>query len=53
MKLIKKILIISLILIIQSLIVIYKIISNFWSKNKHNVKFFIEKLDATLRYELQ
>lgn len=53
MKLIKKILILSLILIIQSLIVIYKIISNFWNKNKSNLKFFIEKLDDALRYELQ
>ena len=53
LKIIKKLLIISLILLIQSLIVIYKIISKFWEKNNTNIKSFIKKLDQELRVELQ
>lgn len=53
LKIIKKIFIISLILFIQSLIVIYKIISKFWRKNNSFIKNFIKKLDRELRVELQ
>ena len=53
LKIVKKIFIISLILFIQSVIVIYKIISNFWRKNNSNIKSFIKKLDQELRVELQ
>lgn len=53
LKIIKKILIISLILLIQSLIVIYKIISKFCEKNNTNIKNFVKKLDQELRVELQ
>lgn len=49
----KKILIISLILLIQSIIVIYKIISKFWKKYNSNIKNFVKKLDKELRVELQ
>lgn len=53
LKIIKKIFIISLILFIQSVIVIYKIISKFWRKNNSYIKNFIKKLDRELRVELQ
>lgn len=53
LKIIKKIFIISLILFIQSLIVIYKIISKFWRKNNSFIKNFIKKLDRELRVELR
>lgn len=53
MKIVKKILIISTILLIQSLIVIYKIISKFWTKYNSNIKKFVKKLDNELRTELQ
>lgn len=53
LKIIKKIFIISLILFIQSVIVIYRIISKFWRKNNSYIKNFIKKLDRELRIELQ
>lgn len=53
LKIIKKIFIISLILFIQSVIVIYRIISKFWRKNNSYIKKFIKKLDRELRVELQ
>lgn len=53
LKIIKKIFIISLILFIQSVIVIYIIISKFWRKNNSYIKNFIKKLDRELRVELQ
>lgn len=53
LKIIKKIFIISLILFIQSVIVIYRIISKFWRKNNSFIKNFIKKLDRELRVELQ
>lgn len=53
LKIIKKIFIISLILFIQSVIVIYRIISKFWRKNNSYIKNFIKKLDRELRVELQ
>lgn len=53
LKIVKKIFIISLILFIQSVIVIYKIISNFWRKNNSIIKSFIKKLDKELKVELQ
>ena len=52
-KILKKILIISLILLIQSVIVIYKIISKFWRKYNINIKDFVRKLDKELKVELQ
>lgn len=53
MKLIKKIIIIFLILLIQSINLIYKILSKFWSKYKQNILNFIKKLDVELRETLQ
>lgn len=53
LKIIKKIFIISLILFIQSVIVIYRIISKFWRKNNSYIKNFIKKLYRELRVELQ
>ena len=52
-KILKKILIISLILLIQSIIVIYKMISKFWKKYNTNIKDFVKKLDNELKVELQ
>ncbi len=53
LKIIKKIFIISLILLIQFLVVIYKILSKFWKKNSTDIKEFVKKLDQELRVELQ
>ena len=53
MKILKKILLVSLILLIQALIWIYRIISNFWEKYNTNIKNFVRKLDKELRTELQ
>lgn len=53
MKYVKKILIISLILIIQSLIIIYRIISKFWTKYNGNVKCFVKKFDKELREQFR
>ncbi len=53
MKIIKNVLVISLILLIQALIWIYRIISNFWEKYSYNIKNFVKKLDKELRIELQ
>ena len=53
MKVVKKVLIVCLILIIQSLIFIYKIITKFWDKYNVDIKKFIKKLDKELRMELQ
>ena len=52
-KILKKILIISLILLIQSVIVIYKMIAKFWKKYNTNIKDFVKKLDNELKVELQ
>jgi len=52
-KILKKILIISLILLIQSIIVIYKMIAKFWKKYNTNIKDFVKKLDNELKVELQ
>lgn len=52
-KILKKILIISLILLIQSVIVIYKMIAEFWKKYNTNIKDFVKKLDNELKVELQ
>lgn len=53
LKILKKLLIISLILLIQSIIVIYKIISKLWKKYNTNIKEFVKKLDNELKVELQ
>lgn len=53
MKTLKKVLIIIAILLIQSFIVIYKIISKLWKKYNENLKQFIKRLDIELRRELQ
>ena len=53
MKSIKKILLVIFILLIQALIWIYKIISNFWEKYNSNIKKFVKRLDKELRTELQ
>ena len=53
MKIIKNVLIICAILLIQSLIFLYRIISKFWEKYNKNIKKFIKKLDNELRVELQ
>lgn len=53
MKIIKKLIIIFLILLIQSINLIYKILSKFWSKYKQNIKSFIKKLDIELREAIQ
>ena len=53
MKILKKILIIISILLIQSFIVIYHIISKFWNKHKENIKKFVKNIDNELRIELQ
>lgn len=53
MKTLKKVLIIISILLIQSFIVIYKIISKLWEKYNENLKQFIKRLDIELRRELQ
>ena len=52
-KILKKILIISFILLIQSIIVIYKMIAKFWKKYNTNIKDFVKKLDNELKVELQ
>mgnify|MGYP001625531166 FL=1 len=53
MKVVKKVLIVCLILIIQSLIFIYNIITKFWDKYNVSIKKFVKKLDKELRTELQ
>ncbi len=53
MKIIKNVLIICAILLIQSLIFLYRIISKFWEKYNKNIKNFVKKLDNELRVELQ
>lgn len=53
MKIIKNVLIICAILLIQSLIFLYRIISKFWKKYNKNIKYFVKKLDNKLRIELQ
>ena len=53
LKIIKKIFIIIIILLIQSSVAIYKIISKFWRKNNTKIKNIIKKLDKELRIELQ
>ena len=53
MKIIKNVLIICAILLIQSLIFLYRIISKFWEKYNKNIKKFVKKLDNELRVELQ
>lgn len=53
MKIIKKVLIICLILIIQSFIFVYKIITKFWAKHNIIIKKLIKKIDNELRAELQ
>lgn len=53
LKVIKKMLIISLILFIQLMIVVYRSMSKFWEKYNVNIKDFIKKLDEELRVELQ
>ncbi len=53
MKILKKILIISLILFIQFLTTTYKIISTLWEKYNRCIKDFIKKLDKELRAEIQ
>ena len=45
--------IIIIILLIQSSVAIYKIISKFWRKNNTKIKNIIKKLDKELRIELQ
>ena len=52
MKILKRFLIIFLILFIQSLCIIYRIISKLWQKYNTNVKNFVKKLDKELRAEL-
>ena len=42
LKIIKKVFIISLILLIQFLVVIYKILSKFWKKNSTDIKEFVK-----------
>lgn len=53
MRTLKKILIIFLILFIQSIRIIYLIISKFWQKYNTNIKNFVKRLDNELRVELQ
>ena len=53
LKIIRKIFIIIIILLIQSSVAIYKIISKFWRKNNTKIKNIIKKLDKELRIELQ
>lgn len=53
LKVIKKIIIISLIVLIQIMIAIYRSMSKFWEKYNVNIKDFIKKLDRELRVELQ
>jgi len=53
MKILKNLFILFLILIIQSFIVIYKIISVFWTKYNTKIKDFVKRLDKELRIELQ
>ena len=52
MKVIKKVLIITLILLIDSISCMYKIIQKFWNKNNGLIKSFVKKLDEGLRNEL-
>ena len=52
MKFIKKVLIIILILLIDSISSIYKIIQKFWIKNNGIIKEFVKNLDKGLREEL-
>lgn len=52
MKILKKILIIFLILFIQSICIIYRIISKIWQKYNINIKKFVKILDKELREEL-
>lgn len=52
MKTLKRILIIFVILFIQSLRIIYRIISKLWQKYNTNVKKFVKRLDKELRAEL-
>lgn len=53
LKFIKKVLIVIVIILIQSLIAIYKIISKFWRKNNTKIKSIIKNLDKQLRIELK
>ena len=52
MKIVKRILIITTIILIQSLKLLYKIICFFWKKYNKSVKEFLKKLDIELRNEL-
>jgi len=52
MKIVKRILIITIIIFIQSLFFTYRIISNFWKKHNKNMKNLIKRLDKELRVKL-
>lgn len=52
LKKVKKLLLISLILLIQSLIITYKFISKFWKKYNSNIKNFVKNLDKELRMQI-
>lgn len=52
MKIVKRILIITIIIFIQSLFFTYSIISNIWKKYNKNIKNFIKRLDKELRVKL-
>ena len=52
MKILKKVLILIVILLIQSVTFVYKSISKFWTKNKENIKSFVKRLEKELKVEL-
>lgn len=52
MKTAKKVLILIILFIIQSIIVIYKIISKFWRNNNGKIKEMVKNLDKELKAEL-
>ena len=53
LKLVEKIIKIILIILIQFLFFIYKIIYNFWKKNKSKIKNILQSLEKELKSEIQ
>ena len=52
MRILKRIFTISLILLIQSIIIIYRIICQFYNKYNMSIKKFIKRCDKALRESL-
>ena len=52
MKTAKKIIILAILFIIQSITIIYRAISKFWKNNNGKIKQIIKNLDRELKAEL-